>query len=258
MFWFVVAVVVFAGAAMLKPTRNLIERKILFAGAGIVTPVPSTLDVLEAGVYRMRPRRAPVSGVVMFLHGNGADAPAFASMMHLLADAGWEVLAPEYPGYGALRAQPVSISATRERLVRIWNQKMRAVPEHVPRILLGFSLGGGFAYSIADQLERPPTKIVLVNTFAGLGEMGSSSTASFLSDELADWNIRQLASWCGALRVVYSPKDELFSPEHAAAMARHGTDRGLEVQTYALRDLAQVEQYHSQSPLVDRDWIRLL
>jgi alpha-beta hydrolase superfamily lysophospholipase len=257
MFWFVVVAFAATAVAFRNPIRTSIEHYFLFMGAGKKTPLPSDMEEIATGVYRVKARTTLVRGVVVFLHGNGTDAPGFYPFLSLMAQRGWQVIAPEYPGYGVLSEQEVGVTATREHLVRIWSRVMATVPDTMPRVLVGFSLGGGLAYSIADRLDKrtPPTKLVLLNTFSGLG---SFSGSSFMSQELAQWSIRQLQTWRGPVRIIYSPKDELFSPEHVRDMELHCKKRGLPVIAYALRDLQAVQQYHSNSPLVDTQWLDLL
>jgi alpha-beta hydrolase superfamily lysophospholipase len=255
--------------------RPNIENKVLFPGAGTrVYFCPEDLMYhYDMGYYSMT-ALAPKRGVVMFLHGNGADAPSFYSFALKLAEEGWDVIMPEYDGYGELVERPASITETRKRIVRVWRHVASSYKAQA-RVLLGFSLGGGFAYSVVDELvdkeddrgeSTQPTNLVLVNTFSGVREMPAGAIiASLASSEVSGWNIADLhKKWRGSVLVVWSPRDEIFSASHAEKFRSHfadsvnlGSTRFKEHRlAIGAGDMRRVAHYHSQSPLLDTTWIQ--
>jgi hypothetical protein len=125
--------------------RKAIEHSVLFAGAGVHTPrYPSDLIYhKEFGYYTLLTTKPPKKGMIMFLHGNGADAPAFYGFVTTLATEGWDIVMPEYFGYGVLSKLPLSITETRKHIIRIWHRAAQTYKDQ-KRVVLGFSLGGGF------------------------------------------------------------------------------------------------------------------
>lgn len=272
------ALVVVSGLAAL---RHKVEKSVLFAGAGSQDNVlPHGWVYHENGSYYTVSStenangrhesnvRHESNGTVMFLHGNGADAPSFASMVKLLTDKGYRVIVPEYLGYGRLGGEKTSIAGTRNLLVAVWNKEMKKSLESKrsivsssdrPRILMGFSLGGAFAHSIVDRLctseETKPNRLVLINTLAGLQNMTCGTALSSVSSD--SWDItKHHQKWKGSVLLVHSPKDEIFGAEHVKTFKTHFSRMNIPVTEHILQVPDQSScHYHSHSPMIDRDWV---
>lgn len=255
-------------ASSWKKHRPAIETSMIFSGAGTQSVVPKGWKWNAAlGAYQVQTKKETCAGIVMFLHGNGADAAAFESMVGLFTERGFDVLVPEYFGYGPLSARKPSIDGTKRHLANVWNTFMSSAEtikyQNKNRVLVGFSLGGAFSYSLIDHLSiaSQPTKLVLINTFSGVENMTSGCALSMVaSEDVSSWNVRhQHKKWKGSVLVVYSPHDELFGPHHAQVFRDHFTKHASKVTLYQLSvPVMRAQQHHSQSPMLDTNWVSYL
>lgn len=243
--------------------RREIEHKLIYEGRNNISKsIPSIYTArklngqTQPGYYTVEPPvGVKLRGMCMFLHGNGGDAPHFSSFAKELSSNGWFVCMAEYEGYGARHSRPISYSANHRHLVRVWNEVLVRWPrfQNMPRLLMGFSLGGGFAHSIIDDLEEShaPTKLVLINTFAALSDV--TSCVSLGSPEHANWSVDSQIEWKnGDVLVVYSEKDELFGPAHINHFKRHFGKRAT---FYRLHTNQTNINFHSATPLLDKGWL---
>jgi len=244
--------------------RREIEHKLIYQGRNNVSKsIPSTYIAhklrgeKQTGYYTVAPPfGVKTRGMCMFLHGNGGDAPQFSAFAKYLSEKGWFVCMAEYEGYGERHSRPISYIAIHHHLVRVWHDVLVHWPKFqtLPRVLMGFSLGGGFAHSIIDDLQQPcaPTKLVLINTFAALSDV--TSCVSLGSPEYADWSIDNQTEWKhGEVLIVYSEKDELFAPAaHINHFKRHF---GKQATFYRLRTDRTDIHFHSDTPHIDKGWL---
>jgi alpha-beta hydrolase superfamily lysophospholipase len=103
---------------------------------------------------------------VVMVHGAGGYGRLFASACHLLRKAGYEVVAPDLPGYGLSRADPSLVN------YGVWLQVLRnlVVFEHRRRdrqvVLFGASIGGYLAYLCAASMSPSQIAGVIATTLA--------------------------------------------------------------------------------------------
>ncbi|EOW2138227.1 TPA: alpha/beta hydrolase [Stenotrophomonas maltophilia] len=88
---------------------------------------------------------------VLLVHGAGGYGRMFAPLAAELAAAGYEVLAPDLPGYGLSPApwQQVDYAAWKRALLSLIDAEHRRRPR--PFVLLGASIGGYLAYLVATE-----------------------------------------------------------------------------------------------------------
>lgn len=144
-------------------------------------PVATWWPWRDHAVHVARARNPAAPARLMILHGAGGHAGAVWPMAALAADIGFEVLAPDLPGYGRTRtADPGAIrypdwidcvcdliAAEREKDAR-------------PLVVLGASMGGMLAYSAAAK--APGVARLLVTC---------------LLDPRDDWVWSALSPWAG-------------------------------------------------------------
>lgn len=100
---------------------------------------------------------------VLFSHGNGEDLSVDMEFLHRMRDAGFDVLAYDYSGYGLSTGRPseraayVDIDAAYDYLTKTAG----VPPERI--IAHGRSLGGAVAADLASR--RPVAGLVLESTF---------------------------------------------------------------------------------------------
>jgi pimeloyl-ACP methyl ester carboxylesterase len=106
---------------------------------------------------------------VVFAHGNGETSDLWIRPLERLRMAGFNVLIPEYRGYGRSAGLP-----SEEAIVHDFEQfltRLRARPEADPAevIYMGRSLGGGVSCALAAL--QPPAALVLQSAFQSMAAM---------------------------------------------------------------------------------------
>jgi pimeloyl-ACP methyl ester carboxylesterase len=106
---------------------------------------------------------------VLFCHGNAGNVGDRVPHLALLTDAGFDVLAFDYRGYGRSRGRPSEHGTVLDaRAARAALLGREAVdPARV--LYLGESLGGAVALALA--VEQPPAGVVLQSTFTSVRDM---------------------------------------------------------------------------------------
>jgi fermentation-respiration switch protein FrsA (DUF1100 family) len=111
--------------------------------------------------------------LVVFSHGNGELIDYWVADLAPYLQAGFNVLLPEYRGYGRSAGRPSQKGIVHDSLAFL--DRALARPEVDPARLVfhGRSLGGGVACALAAV--RPPTALVLQSTFSSLALMAWQS-----------------------------------------------------------------------------------
>lgn len=104
-------------------------------------------------------------GAILYLHGNGGNAGTCARNRNLFLRNGWDVLVPDYRGYGKSTG-PMSQAGLDADVEAAWVE----LGKHVPAesiIVYGQSMGSGYATRLAARhtprlllLEAPYTSLV--------------------------------------------------------------------------------------------------
>ena len=156
--------------------RWLLNRLLFFPARGLdIQPARSHADVsftASDGVplhgWWVPADRAP-RGHVLFLHGNAGNIGDRVPHVSLLAEAGFDVLAFDYRGYGRSGGRPSEQGTyldARAALAALLAHDGVA-PERV--LYVGESLGGAIALELA--LHAPPAGLVLQSTFTSVRDM---------------------------------------------------------------------------------------
>ena len=104
---------------------------------------------------------------ILLLHGLFAQKEQWLEVGCALAIGGFEVIAPDLPGYGASTAYPVSVYPL-EKQVKILHQLVGSRPIHIA----GSSMGGAIASLYADQYPKEIKSLAFIG--APLGIIGWS------------------------------------------------------------------------------------
>ena len=104
---------------------------------------------------------------ILLLHGLFAQKEQWLEVGCALAIGGFEVIAPDLPGYGASTAYPVSVYSL-EKQVKILHQLVGGGPIHIA----GSSMGGAIASFYADQYPKEIKSLAFIG--APLGIIGWS------------------------------------------------------------------------------------
>lgn len=124
-------------------------------------------------------RSAGEGPTVVLLHGIGADHRAFAHTQATLADAGYQSLAWDMPGYGASPApQAPGFAALAEALLALLAQhpSLRAQPQR-PVVLVGHSMGAMVAQELAHRAPEWVAALVLCGSASAFGKGGNGEAA---------------------------------------------------------------------------------
>ncbi|CAM4268342.1 alpha/beta hydrolase [Nocardia ninae] len=159
---------------------------------------------------------APKSvGHILFAHGNAGNIGDRVALFALLVEAGFDVLAFDYRGYGRSTGRPTEhgtyLDARAARRVLLEQPGVDA--NHV--LYLGKSLGGGVVLELAQA--HPPAGVMLMSTFSGLRD-AARSVYPFLPGPLvpdAYPNARRIRTLRSPVLIMHGDQDELLPLRHA-------------------------------------------
>jgi len=122
--------------------------------------IPGEAGLRVAALHLPNPK---AKHLLVFFHGNGEDLGIDAARIEAFRDAGFAVLAIDYPGYGLTggKASEAGLCAAADAAYAYATGHLGWAPEHV--ILYGLSLGGSAAVWVAAH-ERVGG-LVLESTF---------------------------------------------------------------------------------------------
>jgi len=111
----------------------------------------------------------PVTGsryLIFYHHGNAEDLQSIQPRLHALREAGFSVLAWDYPGYGTSGGK-----ASPQRILKSAEAVWMRIPEmygfsHDTTLLYGRSVGGGPATWLASR--HAPAGLILESTFTSV------------------------------------------------------------------------------------------
>lgn len=115
----------------------------------------------EGRLHIARARRPGSAVRLVVIHGAGGHAGALWPAAALAADIGYEVDAPDLPGYGLTELAPGAV-ATVPMMCDVLTRWLDASREADPRpvLLLGASMGGLLAYDLAVRCRVPVDGLV--------------------------------------------------------------------------------------------------
>ncbi|MFP2904373.1 alpha/beta hydrolase [Pyxidicoccus sp. 3LFB2] len=135
--------------ALLPPALRL-------GGAEVPVPDEEWLDVGRFRVHLDAWRRPDAPATVLLVHGGGGNGRLLAPFGALLAALGYEVLAPDLPGYGLTRVEDkrsLVYEDWRDTLASLLEVEAGRSPR--PLVVFGASMGGMLAYDVAARTRIP-------------------------------------------------------------------------------------------------------
>ncbi|MBF6213356.1 alpha/beta hydrolase [Nocardia puris] len=212
-----------------------------------VTPRTEDGETLHGWWVRAR---EPI-GHVLFAHGNAGNIGDRVAIFALLAEAGFDVLAFDYRGYGRSTGRPTELGTYLD--ARAARKALLAQPGVDPeRVLyLGKSLGGGVLTELATV--HPPAGLILMSTFTGLRD-AATSIYPFLPRPLvpdAYPTLRRIPTLTTPVLIVHGDQDELLPLRHAQRLhaAAHHPKR---------LHIVPGAGHNDVIPLLGADWTTLL
>jgi uncharacterized protein len=178
-----------------------------------------TVEVDGASLSVVHLKLPNPKGVVFFLHGNGGNLAGWFSNADFYRRANFDLVMPDYRGFGKSSGQITSARQLREDVRKVWNA---FAPQYQGRrlVLYGRSLGTALAAELAAQLSAEghrPDLTVLVSPYASIREL----TAEFypwVPSLLVRYPLdtaRYLPEIAGPVLLVHGERDTLIGIHHA-------------------------------------------
>ena len=159
----------------------------------------------------------PGRPVLLFMHGNATGIDGVAFIARPFVDAGWSVVAPEYPGYPGSPGSP-----SETGLLHAARAGWRiAIEGRDPRdvLVMGNSIGSGPAIALAA--ETHPRGLAVVSGIANLPQV-VRRTFPFIPDLLVldrYRNAETLARVAAPVMVVHGRTDDIVDVSQGCALA---------------------------------------
>ncbi len=140
------------------------------------------LQVTNAALAHLRWRPAGAAGpAVLLLHGVGGGSQGWGGIGAALAQAGFDALAVDLPGYGlSPTIRPYDLAGLAAAVQRLIDQLGRG-----PAVLVGHSMGGMVAQEIAARAPRCVAGLVLAGTSPAFGKPGGDWQRDFVASRCA-------------------------------------------------------------------------
>lgn len=104
-------------------------------------------------------------GVVLYLHGNGGSLKSWGRVAESINDTGYDVLLPDYPGYGKSGGSLTSEKQLHETASLAYTFLKTKYPE-ANITIIGRSLGSGLATRLAK--ENRPCALILISPYTSI------------------------------------------------------------------------------------------
>lgn len=182
------------------------------------------------------------SPTVVIFHGNGSTIDFTHPWAFPLRDMGFNVLIPEYRGYGRSTGLP-SQATIRSDMIKII-QKVAEKPEVDLRklVFFGESLGGGVAFDLVEPLA--PSCIVTRSTFVSVDKIAQRYLAPGFLIRNRFLNDKVIASYDRPVFIAHGRQDRVIPFSHANELDRIAPNSVL----YA------VDSDHNDFPLDHKFW----
>jgi pimeloyl-ACP methyl ester carboxylesterase len=174
-------------------------------------------DGIATEAWLVRSRIEPVRGLVCFLHGNAELIDYNLAEAREWNARGFDVLLPEYRGYGRSPGSPSQDAIVRDTLDAIG--AVAGAGEYPSTILHGRSLGSGVAVQVALRLGDRCSAVIMDSPFRSVASFAwrygvppALVRNPFRSDEA-------LPSLDCPILILHSPQDEIVPFSHGEALA---------------------------------------
>jgi fermentation-respiration switch protein FrsA (DUF1100 family) len=169
------------------------------------------------------PRKDLPRGTILFLHGNAGNIGAHVRSVVWLVEAGYEVFAFDYRGYGKSGGRPDIPGVNRDAEAAV--AKLLSLPgASADRyVVFGQSLGGAIAVHAVASVPPPkrPRALIVDSAFAGYRRIVRDTLKAYPGGWLFGWPASML------LHDEYSPERWIAKTGPAPVVVIHGTADGL-------------------------------
>jgi fermentation-respiration switch protein FrsA (DUF1100 family) len=194
-------------------------------------PYRDVLFVSEDGVplhgWLLSPRRGAPRGTVLFLHGNAGNIGVHTRSVLWLVDAGYELFAFDYRGYGRSGGKPDIPGVHRDARAAV--AKLLSLPGMSADryVVFGQSLGGAVAVHTVAAISpsKRPRALIVDSAFAGYRRIVRDKLREYPGGRYVAWISRFLSDEYSAERwiakvgpvpviVLHGTADDLVPHEH--------------------------------------------
>ncbi|MCP3141734.1 alpha/beta hydrolase [Pyxidicoccus xibeiensis] len=136
--------------------QALLPPELRLGGAGAPMPDEEWLEVGPFRVHLDAWRRPEAPATLVLVHGGGGNGRLLAPFGAMLAAQGYEVLAPDLPGYGLTQVRDkraLVYDDWRDTLARVL--EVEAGRTRRPLVVFGASMGGMLAYDVTARTRIP-------------------------------------------------------------------------------------------------------
>jgi hypothetical protein len=180
------------------------------------------VDVDGASLSVMHLKLPDAKGVVFFLHGNAGNLAGWFSNADFYRRANYDLVMPDYRGYGKSTGHIASAKQLREDVRAVWNA---FAAEYRGRkiVLYGRSLGTALTADLAEQLSaegRPPDLTVLVSPYTSIRAL-TSEYYPWVPPLLVRYPLdtaSHLGAIGGPVLLVHGERDALIGVHHARSL----------------------------------------
>ena len=140
------------------------------------------------------PHPEPGAPTLLYLHGTFRTLPQNKTKVDALREAGFNVLAVEYRGWGLSTAITPSEQSLMQDAGAAWAELQRREPRASHRVIYGHSMGSGVAVDLASRLRAPQDygALILESAFTSFADVASE--AGFVASLLLQFNNERFAS----------------------------------------------------------------
>lgn len=164
-------------------------------------------------------------GVVLFLHGNAGNLAGWFGDTTLYRDAGFDVLMPDYRGYGKSTGRITSEAQLRADVRAVW---AAVAPQYAGRrvVVLGQSMGSALAAGLALDMEQgtlpgpAPDLTVLVSPYRSVAAL-AAEWYPWVPAALLRYPLRTedaVVRLRSPLLLIHGQADALIAPAHSEAL----------------------------------------
>ncbi|MBO6535155.1 MAG: alpha/beta fold hydrolase [Balneolaceae bacterium] len=168
----------------------------------------------EARIHAIHAKADSSKGLVIFFHGNGGSAQTNPSKFMLFLENGYDVLYPDYRGYGITEGEMWN----EEDLVGDMKVVYQVMTQEYPEddiVIVGYSLGSGVAAQVAAAND--PREVILWTPYYSMLDM-KDAQYWFLPDFLVRYPLRTdlaLQTIEEPITIFYAAEDELLPVDRA-------------------------------------------
>lgn len=154
-----------------------------FTEHNIAVSNTDTINLLD-----IQPTTLPRKGVVVYLHGNRGSLERYASLTQIFTNAGYEVLLPDYPGYGKSTGKLSEEALENTGLV---TQRLAASKVGADSIIVyGKSLGTGIASFVAANTTNK--LLVLETPYSSMRSLFQHRAFMYPASRMSNYDLNTL------------------------------------------------------------------